>query len=248
MVTEDPTGLAVVIGAGGMGAAVAQRLARDRRVLVADLDGDRAAAVAAGICRAGGAADAVRCDVTSPQSVAALAGRVGGEGGMAVLAHVAGLSPSMGDFDTIVRVNLVGPALVTAALLPQARPAAAAIMIASVAAHLGPFPDAVLDLIRRAAAAPDLPDRLRHLIGADKAVPDMAYRLSKAGLVMLCRRRAREWGARASRILSLSPGLIATPMGAREFAASAAKRKLFELSPLKREGTMEEITEVVAFL
>jgi len=240
--------LAVIIGAGGMGTAVARRLADDYRVLLADLDGERAEAVAADIRQAGGSAGAIRCDVTSAGSVAGLAERVEAEGGLRVLAHVAGLSPSMGDFDTIVRVNLVGPALVSAALLPLARPGAAAIMITSVASHMGGFSPDVVALLRDHADAQDLPERLRQSIGAENAVPDMAYRLSKFGLLMLSRRRARDWGARGGRILSLSPGIIATPMGAREFAANAAKRKLFELSPLGREGTMEEITEVLAFL
>lgn len=244
----DRASLAVVIGAGGMGAAVARRLAQDYCVLLADLDCERAEAVAAEICQADGSASAIRCDVTSAESVAELAERVGSEGGLRVLAHVAGLSPSMGEFDTIIRVNLVGPALVAAALLPHVQDGAAAIMIASVAAHMGGFLPDVLAPLRDHADAPDLPERLRELIGMENAVPDMAYRLSKSGLVMLCRRRAREWGARGGRILSLSPGIIATPMGAREFAANAAKRKLFELSPLGREGTMDEITEVVAFL
>lgn len=240
--------LAVVIGAGGMGSAVARRLADDYRILLADLDRERAKAVAADICRAGGLASAIRCDVTIPESVALLAERVGAEGGLRVLAHVAGLSPSMGDFDTIVRVNLVGPALVSAALLPHAQAGTAAIMIASVAAHMGGFAPEIVGLLRDHADAPDLPERLCLAIGAEHAVPDMAYRLSKYGLVMLSRRRAGEWGGRGGRILSLSPGIIATPMGAREFAANAAKRKLFDLSPLGREGTMAEITEVVAFL
>ena len=50
------------------------------------------------------------------------------------------------------------------------------------------------------------------------------------------------------RILSLSPGLIATPMGAQEFERSPAKHKLLEAVALAREGTMLEIANVVAFL
>jgi len=236
--------LAVVIGAGGMGAAVARRLSADHSILIADIDEDRARAAAKEI----GAADAIRCDVTSPASVRALAQRVGEAGGLRVLAHVAGLLPSMADFDAILRVNLVGSALVSGALLPHARPGAAAILIASLGAHICAFPHEVLDVLRNHAAAEDLPERLRQVISAGQENPDVAYQLSKFGLVMLARRSARDWGARGARIVSLSPGLIATPMGAKEFKTNPAKRRLFEMSPQKREGTMDEIADVVAFL
>lgn len=240
--------LAVVVGAGAMGAAVAQRLAQSHRILLADLDDQRAESEVAKLRQDGAEAIAVQCDVTSPSSVSALAQRVGAEGGMQVLAHVAGLSPSMGDFDTIVRVNLVGPSLVTNSLLPQCGPGAAAIMISSVAAHLGPIPDKIVNVLRDRADDYDLPSHLRRLVEEDGADTNTAYRLSKFGLVMLCRRSARAWGERGARIVSLSPGIIASPMGAREFEANASKQQLFALSPQKREGTMREITDVVAFL
>ena len=48
--------------------------------------------------------------------------------------------------------------------------------------------------------------------------------------------------------MSLSPGLIATPMGALEFVAQPEKRRLLPLTPLAREGTMVEIADAVEFL
>ena len=46
----------------------------------------------------------------------------------------------------------------------------------------------------------------------------------------------------------MSPGLIATPMGALEFEKSPGKRAMYEKSPLKRECTMLEIADVAEFL
>lgn len=244
----DAMQLAVVVGAGGMGAAVARALAADYRILLVDIDEERSAAVADEMREAGAHIDTAQCDVTSPGAAMALADRVEREGGMRVLAHVAGLSPTMGNFDSIIRVNLVGPALVSDALLPHAVPGAAAILISSLGAHLCGLDDSILNLLRNGASSPDLPDDLRRSVGDERADSNLAYQLSKFGLIMLARRRAGDWGARGARILSLSPGMIATPMGAKEFAENAAKRRLFDLSPQKREGTMEEIADVVAFL
>jgi NAD(P)-dependent dehydrogenase (short-subunit alcohol dehydrogenase family) len=240
--------LAVVVGAGGMGTAVARRLSQQYRVLLADLDEQRAVSAALMLSQEGGAVSGVQCDVTSIGSVRQLADDVQARGGFRGLVQVAGLSPTLGDFDRIVRVNLVGPARVTEALLPYAKPGAAAIMIASLGAHLCTFSDAVLNLLREDAGSDDLPNRLRVVIGEDRADPNTAYQLSKFGLLMLCRRRAPDWGARQARILSLSPGIIATPMGAREFELNPTKRKIFERSPIKREGTMIEIADAIEFL
>jgi NAD(P)-dependent dehydrogenase (short-subunit alcohol dehydrogenase family) len=48
----------------------------------------------------------------------------------------------------------------------------------------------------------------------------------------------------------MSPGTIATPMGAREMAgpSAAVKRKLMEKLPLAREGTMVETADAIEFL
>lgn len=247
MKTEDAK-LAVVVGAGAMGAAITRRLARHYRVLVADLDGERAEALAAQLREDGKSAFGLQCDVTNADSVAALARRVRGEGGLNALVQVAGLSPSMGDFDQILRVNLFGPSLVSSALLPEIRPGAAAIMIASLAAHMCSFGLPIEAVLREHASDYDLPERLRALIGGEQTTSNTAYQLSKFGLVMFCRRSAAQWGARGGRILSLSPGLIATPMGNLESASNPAKQKLFEMAPQKREGTMDEIADAVEFL
>jgi NAD(P)-dependent dehydrogenase (short-subunit alcohol dehydrogenase family) len=240
--------LAVVVGAGGMGVVVARTLGSDYRVLLVDIDLQRAVAAADAI-RAGGARiDAAHCDVTSPSSVCALADLVAQQGGFQVLAHVAGLSPTMGDFDRILRVNLLGPALVAEALFPHAAPDAAAVLIASLGAHVCAFDAQILAILRESAKSPDLPDRLRSVLPETAIEPNTAYQLSKFGLLMLARRLGREWSARGARVVSLSPGIIATPMGDKEFDDNPAKRKLFEMSPIKRQGTMEEIADVIAFL
>lgn len=239
---------AVVVGAGGLGTAVAQRFARSHHVLLVDIDGARAAAIAESLRADGASVQALQCDVTSPSSVTALAQAVQDRGAFQTLVHVAGLSPAAADFDRIVWVNLAGPAIVMDALLPHVRPGTVAIAIASLGAHIGRVPDDVADLLRSMPSSPELPDRLRDIFGKDRINANLAYQVSKVGLLMLCRRRAGEWGRHGGRIVSLSPGMIATPMGAREFASNAAKRALFEKSPLGREGSMEEIVDVAEFL
>jgi len=93
---------------------------------------------------------------------------------------------------------------------------------------------------------PDLVERVEVALGGSLG-STQAYQLTKAALNRLCVRRAGQWGRRGLRIVSLSPGLIATPMGAREFQ-NPQKLELFRQTPLGREGTMVEICDAVEFL
>jgi NAD(P)-dependent dehydrogenase (short-subunit alcohol dehydrogenase family) len=239
--------LAVVVSAGGMGMAAARRLSQRHRILIADLDAARAEQAAETLRAEGGDAVSAACDITDPAAVQRLAEAADALGGFRVLAHVAGLSPSMGDFRAIIRVNLMGAAAVADAMRPRAPAGGAAILISSLAGHNFRPAEAVGALLRD-PADPDLPDKLVAAVGEAQATPQLAYPLSKHALMAFCRRQAPAWGERGARIVSLSPGLIATPQGAREFAASPTKMKLYERTPLRREGTMLEIADAIEFL
>lgn len=238
--------LAVVAGAGALGMAVARRLALVSRVMLADIDANAVAARAEQMRGEGCDATGIACDFTDPASVAALAAAVAERGGLGRLAYVAGLSPSAGNFRAIVDVNLRGAALTAEALLPLARPGSAAVLISSLAAHNPPPAPEVVAVLREPARA-DFAERLEAAMG-DKAVPPLAYMVSKWGMNLYARRQAVAWGARGARIVSLSPGLIATPMGAIEFENSPGKRAMYEKSPIQRECTMLEIADAAEFL
>ena len=238
--------LAVVVGAGGLGMAVARRLGLDYRLLLADRDEAHLAAQVATLRREGFGATGLRCDVTRAADIAALAEQAAAAGPVLALAHVVGLSPSMGGFRAIMAVNLIGATAIAQAFLPIMAPGGAGLFISSSAAHMSPVPEALWPLLEQPQAA-DMLDRLETALG-EAATPAQAYALSKAGLNRLCQRQAAVWGARGCRINSLSPGLIATPMGAQEFERSPGKHKLLQVIPLAREGTMPEIANTTAFL
>lgn len=239
--------LAVVIGAGGMGMAAARRLSQRHRVLIADIDQARIEQAAETLRQEGGDAVGIQCDITDAAAVEALCARVDQLGGFKVLAHIAGLSPSMADFQTIMRVNLVGAVTVAEGLRPRATPGTAAVLISSLAGHVSSPPASVQEALRT-PLSPNLLQSVVQAIGEDQATPQFAYAASKHALMAYCRRAAPAWGERGGRIVSLSPGLIATPQGAREFEHSRSKRDLYARTPLQREGTMLEIADVIEFL
>jgi NAD(P)-dependent dehydrogenase (short-subunit alcohol dehydrogenase family) len=173
-------------GAGGIGAAIAERLAGlGARVVVADVDGAAAAAVAQ---RIGGRA--VRCDVGRlDDNVAAVAAAVDAYGGLDVVALNAGVTTGHGpdlDLDSYRRamaVNLDGIVFGAHAARPAllARGGGDVIATASLAA-LDPTP---LDPI---------------------------YSANKAAVVGLVRALGPAWAGDGIRVNALCPGFTDTPM------------------------------------
>jgi NAD(P)-dependent dehydrogenase (short-subunit alcohol dehydrogenase family) len=229
-----------------MGTAVARRFGQHYRLLLTDSNAARLETVATMLRNEGSNVSTVVCDVTSAASVNALAASVAQQGPLRVLAHVAGLSPSMADWRTIMRVNLLGPRHVMDALLPLAQPGTAAIFIASLAAHAITPADNLLSVLAD-PLAPDFLDRIVDANGGE-LVTGLSYSYSKLGLIKLCQRQASAWGQRKARIVSLSPGMIATAQGASEFENSPAKLTRFEKTPLQRQGNMHEIADAIEFL
>lgn len=237
--------LAIVVGVGDMGMAVARRLGQRHRLLLADRDEETLIARISELTKEGHDAIPCICDVTNPQAVADLGKAVESEGLPAVLAHVVGLSPSMGTFEEIVAVDLLGAMLVEQAILPLATAGTAAVFVSSIAGHVQIDPR----LLRLAeeAAPPDLVGLLAAELGGE-ATSTLGYILAKAGVIQMCQRQAAAWGARGARIMSVSPGLIATRMGAVEFQHQPQKLELLAITPLQREGTVLEIADVVEYL
>jgi NAD(P)-dependent dehydrogenase (short-subunit alcohol dehydrogenase family) len=67
---------------------------------------------------------------------------------------------------------------------------------------------------------------------SDEMRAGLAYALAKYAVIRLCQREAAAWGARGARLVSLSPGIIRTPMGEQEFARQPMMATLVERTPL----------------
>lgn len=238
--------LAVVVGAGGMGMAIARRLGQSRRLLLLDRDASHLERQRVALCEAGYDAQVLTCDVTDAEQVSAAARRAAETGPLAVLANVVGLSPSMGNFRALMQVNLIGASRVAEAMRPRMAPGGCGLFVSSSAGHMlaiAPELQAILDH----PLEPDFLDRLEEAL-SEEASSRLAYQLAKASINRMCQRLALAWGEQGARIISLSPGLIVTPMGALEFDRMPAKYDLLASTPIRREGTMLEIAEAAEFL
>ena len=236
--TASP-GVAVVTGAGsGMGAACVERVrAVDGVDLVLAVDlAEPSIAATTGVA----------CDVTDAAAVQRLADRVAELGAFRALVHAAGISPTMGDARRVVEVDLVGTQLLLDAVTPLVVEGTAAVCFSSSAAYsIGPFMTPEWEALVAEPLAPDLLDRAVELAGGDSG---FAYALAKVGVVRAAARAAAAWGPRGGRVVSLSPGIVDTPMGRRELAQQPAMATMLEQTPLGRLGRPEEVAAVAAFL
>jgi len=219
----------VVTGGGsGIGAAGVRAFARaGARVVVADRNGEAAAAVAA---ETGGVA--VTVDVGDERSVDGLvAETLTRHGRIDVLWANAGIAGDRAPcaeqpteaWSEVLRVNLTG-------------------VFFSLRAALHPMLEAGRGVLLATAS----------VSGLQASAGSPAYHVAKAGVIMLVRHVARAYGARGIRCNALCPGLTDTPI-LDPFAAPLGGRdaliaRTLESIPAGRVGRPNEIAEAALFL
>jgi NAD(P)-dependent dehydrogenase (short-subunit alcohol dehydrogenase family) len=239
----NPGQLSVVVGGGsGIGAAVARVLAKRGLLLLAVRDIEAAEAL---VKQLGADVIAVKCDVSRRDEIAALAARVDQLGSLVITAAV---SSRMASAETIYSVNLVGTARVLEAFESKVVPGSVAVCFASIAAHAMNPSERVLDAIDD-PLSPDLPGRLT-AAGVDVGDPLVAYGLSKLGVIRRVNRLSSAWGKQGGRILSVSPGIIDTPMSRVESEGvdPSLLQNVMDGWPVPRRGRPDEVAAVVDFL
>ena len=220
-------------GAGGIGTATSRRLAEEgATVVVADLNGEAAADVAAKITGAGGRAISVAFDISDEASVTALIdAAVDAFGGIDVVhANAADLSPatigqdsdvvdiSLDILDRTIDVNLRGHVLCARHAIPELekRGGGALVFTSSAASFMG--------------------EPLRP-----------SYAIAKSGVNALVRHIASRWGKAGIRANAVAPGLVLTK-AMLEDRPSAFRERVLKTTRSPRLGTPEDIAAMVAFL
>lgn len=78
---------------------------------------------------------------------------------------------------------------------------------------------------------------------------DLAYNFSKKAVQLMVRKYASDFGEVGARIVSISPGIIMTPMAKRAAEDYADRMNAMEaVTPIKRLGEPEDIAKAVKFL
>jgi NAD(P)-dependent dehydrogenase (short-subunit alcohol dehydrogenase family) len=239
----------VVIGAGQIGQAIARRVSAGKHVLLADLHQASADAAAEVLADAGFDVSTAAVDVSSRESVHALAEAAAARGDITGVIHAAGVSPSQAPPEVILAVDLYGTALVLEEFGTIIAPGGSAVVIASQSGHrLGP-----LTAEQDAALATTPADELLSLpmLQPDEVTDSLhAYQLAKRGNSLRVMAEAVRWGRRGARVNTISPGIIITPLARDELTGPRGEgyRRMLELSPAGRAGTPDEVGTVGALL
>ncbi|HXS87469.1 MAG TPA: SDR family oxidoreductase [Mycobacterium sp.] len=237
----------VIIGVGGMGVSVARRCGAGRTIVLADINAEGLAATAAALTDDGHQVLTQEVDVTSRGSLAAVAEAAKRAGRVTSVVHTAGLSPQQASTEAVLAVDLLGVALSLDEFGKVIEPGGAGVVIASMAGHMLPPPDA--EVARQLASLP-----AEELLGLEACTSitssQMAYPFAKRANQIRVAAAAETWGQRGARINSISPGIISTAMGRLELDSESGTlmRTMVDNSGLRRLGTPEDIAAAAEFL
>ena len=239
----------VVIGAGGIGLAIARRLGSGKNVLLADINQGTLETAVKALKADGHQVSEQQVDVSSHESVHSLANAAANLGNILQVVTTAGLSPVMAPPKAILAVDLLGVALVLEEFCHVIAPGGAGLVISSMAGYMPP----PLPPEQNKALAHTPADELLQLpfLGPD-AVPNSgaAYGISKRANHLRVQAASIDWGERGARINSISPGIILTPLAEQEMSGPGGPgyRAMLEASPARRVGTTDEIASAAAYL
>ncbi|MGH8726706.1 MAG: 3-oxoacyl-ACP reductase FabG [Burkholderiales bacterium] len=211
-------------GSGAIGAAIARRLAKERLHVVvhAHRHEEEARAVVDGIIAEGGSAEAIFFDVTDAAQSAAALEKLLLKGAIQVLVNNAGIHSDA-----------------PMAAMSQAQ------WLQVIAVSLNGFFNVtqplLLDMMRTRWGRIIAISSLSGLVGNRGQVN---YSAAKAGLHGATKSLALEVASRGITVNAVAPGIIAATPAAQAFD----EKRMVDLVPMKRAGTLEEVASLVSYL
>ena len=239
----------VVIGAGGIGLAIARRQGFGKLIVLADLNESVLASAAESLEAASYSVKTVVVDVSSRASVKALADAASALGSVVQVVNTAGLSPNMAPVDRVLAVDLYGCAVVFEEFGRVIAEGGAGLIISSMAGHM----------------MPELPPEQNHALAFTPADDLLAlpflqrdtvstsmvgYVYAKRANHLRVKAAAISWGERGARVNSISPGIVMTPLARHELDSPIGDgyRAMIAASPAKRMAPPEEIAVAASYL
>jgi NAD(P)-dependent dehydrogenase (short-subunit alcohol dehydrogenase family) len=215
-------------GGGGIGRAVASSLARaGARVAAIDLDERGLEVTRTELLKISRDHLVTRCDTSNAPSVTAASGTIEKSlGSCGVLVNTAAvLRPgglenlSLAEWNAVLSVNLTGYFLCAQIFGRHMR-------------KLGRG-----SLVHVASIA-----------GSHAQAQSGAYSVSKAGVIMLSRQLASEWGPQGIRSNVVSPGMVITPMSQSFYDTPGVTERRTAVVPARRIGMPQDIADAILFL
>src|SRR6478752_6416693 len=215
-------------GGGGIGRATAVSFARaGARVAAIDRDERGLEVTQAELRKLGDGHLVVNCDTTSVESVTAASDAIEKSlGPCNVLVNTAAIlrpgaldSLSLAEWNGVLAVNLTGYFLCAQSFGRQMRKLGHGSLV-----------------------------HVSSIAGSHAQGHSGAYSVSKAGVIMLSRQLASEWGPQGIRSNVVSPGMVITPMSQSFYDTPGVTERRTAVVPTRRIGMPQDIADAILFL
>ena len=238
----------VITGGGsGMGLEAAKFMPKDKIIVLSGITEAKLKKAVAELSALGFEAYAKTCDTSKRESVKTLVSYAVSLGEVKTVINSAGLSPAMADPETIVRVNALGTVYMNEEFSKVMKKGSVIVDVASNSAYV--LPKFLINKKVYALADQDEEKFVAKIIKKAKLAKGdyqrsgFAYALSKNFVVWYAKKCAFDYGPKGIRVVSLSPGLIATDMGNLEAKDGGM---LIGFSTEERMGKPEELGYALA--
>lgn len=239
----------ILTGAGQIGLAIARRLGYGHKIVIGDKSQEHAQDMAAIMNQAGFDAAPYAMDLADRASIVGMIEQAQQLGPIKMLVNAAGVSPSQASIETILKVDLYGTAVLLEEVGKVIAPGGTGVTISSQSGHRMSALGAEID--RQLACTPS-----EELLSLEVLQPQNikdtlhAYQLAKRCNVKRVMAEAVKWGERGSRINSISPGIIVTPLALDEFNGPRGDfyKDMFARCPAGRPGTADEVANVAELI
>ena len=239
----------VITGGGsGMGLEAAKFMPKDKIIVLSGRTLSKLEGAVAELKALGYEAYAKTCDTSDRESVKELAAFAASLGTVKNVINSAGVSPAMkGTQESILRINALGTVYINQEFSKVMEAGSVIVDVSSNSAYV--LPGFLINKKVYALAETDEELFLKKLIKKSNLAKSeyqrkgFAYSLSKNFVVWYAKKCAFEYGKKGIRVVSLSPGLIATDMGNLEKEEGGM---LIPFSAEERMGRPEELGYALA--
>jgi NAD(P)-dependent dehydrogenase (short-subunit alcohol dehydrogenase family) len=215
-------------GGGGIGRATAVCFAKaGARVAAIDRDQRGLEATLAELRKLGDGHLIVGCDTTSAESVTSASETIEKSlGPCSVLVNTAAIlrpgaldTLSLAEWSSVLAVNLTGYFLCAQSFGRQMRTLGRGSLV-----------------------------HVASIAGSNAQGQSGAYSVSKAGVIMLSRQLANEWGPHGIRSNVVSPGMVITPMSQAFYDTPGVTERRSAVVPMRRVGMPQDMADAILFL
>lgn len=231
-------------GAGGIGLSCAYGL-KEYKIVITDFSSEMVTKTVDQLKADGIDAVGIDCDITNQKSIAKLVEFTKTQGSLKGVIHSAGVSGSVNNPRLVFDVNLLATYHLVQAFKPLLKKGSIMILLSSMMGHTVPANEAYDPALRN----PQQPNAFSTIEAFIDNSADMMYNFAKRGVHLLTKDFAMELGKNGVRIVSVSPGVIMTPIAEKALKEHPEViAQTLKMTPMARYGQPEDIAKAVRFL